>query len=308
MIIRSTTRLASGLVALLFALGAPLAAQEGPKHGTLVISGGAEKPGIILERFIQLAGGPDAPIIVVPTSGNADNYDQSYPGLKRFRDAGARNLFVLHTRDRAVANSDEFVKPITTARGIWFEGGEHWKHADAYLDTKVHKEVFALLDRGGVVGGGSAGGHIQSDYMEVSRNPPQEFAGRTLPTADWRRGFQLVKNVAIDVHVLARNRQFDLIGVIQAHPDMLGVGIDENTAIVVQGDAFEVIGTSLVTIVDNKRQLGHDGPETARTVGGLFYFLKPGDTYNLKTREPSRPGNGGATAFGRVVKQDWTRP
>ena len=68
---------------------------------------------------------------------------------------------------------------------------------DAYLDTKVHKEVLALLDRGGVVGGGSAGGHIQSDYMEVSRNPSQEFAGRTLPKSEWRRGFQLVKNVAI---------------------------------------------------------------------------------------------------------------
>jgi len=146
MAIHSTARSAFELLAAMFALTASVSAQEGPKHGTLVISGGAEKPGIILERFIQLAGGPDAPIIVVPTSGNADTYDQSYTGLKRFRDAGARNLFVLHTRDRAVANSDQFVKPMTTAKGIWFEGGEHWKHADAYLDTKVHKEVLALLD------------------------------------------------------------------------------------------------------------------------------------------------------------------
>src|SRR5215467_5753630 len=78
-------------------LGGILYGQDiGPKHGTLVVSGGADKPGIILERFVQLAGGPDAPIIIIPTSGNADEYDQSYPGLKRFRDAGARNLFVLH--------------------------------------------------------------------------------------------------------------------------------------------------------------------------------------------------------------------
>jgi cyanophycinase len=289
----------------LVTLGATVHAQaSGPARGTLVVSGGAEKPGIILERFITLAGGPDAPIIVVPTSGNAENYDQSYAGLKRFRDVGARNLFVLHTRDRAVANSDEFVKPMKTARGIWFEGGEHWKHADAYLDTKVQREVLALLDRGGVVGGGSAGAHIQSDYMEVSRNPDQEFAGRTLPKSEWRRGFGLMKNTAIDVHVLARNRQFDLVGVIQSHPEMLGIGIDENTAIVVQGDKFEVIGNSFVLIYDNKRQLDHDGPATFRTVGGLFYFLRPGDTYNLKTREPSRPG-AGATTFGRVIKKDW---
>src|SRR5215472_9133380 len=79
----------------------------GPKHGTLVVSGGAEKPGIILERFIELAGGPDASIIVIPTSGNAEEYDQSYSGLKRFREAGARNLTVLHTRNREVADSEQ---------------------------------------------------------------------------------------------------------------------------------------------------------------------------------------------------------
>ena len=224
-----------------------------------------EKPGIILERFIALAGGPDAPIIVIPTSGNAEEYDQNYSGLKRFRDAGARNLFVLHTRNRAVANSDEFVKPLQSAKGVWFEGGSHWRHADAYLDTKVHKELLALLDRGGVIGGGSAGAHIQSDYMEVSRSPQQEFGERKIPQSEWRRGLALVKNVAIDVHVLARNRQFDLIGVIQSHLEMLGIGIDEDTAIVVQDDKFEVIGRSFALIYDNQRQLDHDGAETFRT-------------------------------------------
>jgi cyanophycinase len=284
-----------------------LAQDIGPKHGTLVISGGAEKPGIILERFIQLAGSPDAPIIVIPTSGNAEEYDQSYSGLKRFRDAGARNLYVLHTRNREVANSEEFVKPLLTARGVWFEGGSHWRHADAYLDTRVHQEILALLDRGGVVGGGSAGAHIQSDYMEVSRSPQQEFSERKLPQSEWRRGMALIHHVAIDVHVLARNRQFDLIGVIQSHPDMLGIGIDEDTALVVQGDKFEVIGRSMVLIFDNQRQMNHDGPETFRTVGGLFYFMRPGDTYDLKARQPFRPGSGssGGDTFQRAVKKTW---
>ena len=117
----------------------------------------------------------------------------------------------------------------------------------------------------------------------------------------------MMKNVAVDVHVLARNRQFDLLGVIQAHPNMLGVGIDEDTAIVVQGDKFEVIGRSFVLIYDNQRQMDHDGPETFRTVGGPFYFMKAGDTYDLKTRQPSRPGNGssGSETFQRVTKKHW---
>jgi cyanophycinase len=258
----------------------------GPARGSLVVSGGGETTSHITDRFIELAGGPDAAIVVVPTSGRDDErYNEFCPCLRRFREAGARNLTVLHTRDRNVANTDAFVEPLTRAQGVWFMGGSHWLHTDAYLDTKVHEELFALLDRGGVIGGGSAGAHIQGEIMNVSRSPEREFSERTLPREDWRRGFRLLKNVIIDVHVLARNRQFDMIGVMNAHPEMLGIAIDENTAIVVEGDHFEVIGTSYVIIHDNQRELPPDGPETMRTVGGPFYFLKPGDTYDLKTRE-----------------------
>ncbi len=278
------------LFGLLVVLPVGASAQEiGPARGSLVVSGGGETTSHIRERFIELAGGPDAPIVVVPTSGRDDDrYHASCPCLRRFWDAGARNLTVLHTRDRNVADSDAFVEPLRRARGVWFMGGSHWLHTDAYLDTKVHEELFALLDRGGVIGGGSAGAHIQGEIMNVSRTPEREFSERTLPREDWRRGFRLLKNVIIDVHVLVRNRQFDMIGVMKTHPDMLGIAIDENTAIVVQGDSFEVIGTSYVLIHDNQRELRPDGPETMRTVGGPFYFLRPGDTYDLKAREAFR--------------------
>ena len=285
----STTR-SFLLLGLLAVLPVCASAQEiGPARGSLVISGGGETTSHIRERFIELAGGPDAPIVVVPTSGRDDErYNASCPCLQHFRDAGARNLTVLHTRDRNVANTNAFVEPLRQARGVWFMGGSHWLHTDAYLDTKVHEELFALLDRGGVIGGGSAGAHIQGEIMNVSRTPEREFSERTLPREDWRRGFRLLRNVIIDVHVLVRNRQFDMIGVMKLHPDMLGIAVDENTAIVVQGDRFEVIGTSYAIIHDNERELPPDGPETMRTVGGPFYFLRPGDTYNLKTREAFR--------------------
>jgi cyanophycinase len=229
--------------------------------------------------------------VVIPTSGrNDDDYHQYCPCLLRWKNAGATNLHVLHTRDRDVANSDDFVKVLRTARGVWFNGGSHWLHTDAYLDTKVHEELLALLDRGGVIGGGSAGAHIQGEIMNVSRSPQREFSERTVPEEDWRRGFGFLKGVIIDVHVLARNRQFDLIGVLERYPGMLGIGIDENTAIVVRNDAFEVIGTSYVLIHDNEREIPADPPETMRTVGGSFFFLRPGDTYDLVTGEAARPG------------------
>ena len=269
------------------------AAQEvGPARGTLVVSGGGETTRHIIDRFIELAGGPDAPIVVVPTSGRQDeDYHEFCPCLGRFREAGATNLTVMHTRDRAVANTEAFVEPLREARAVWFNGGSHWLHTDAYLDTRVHEELFSLLDRGGVIGGASAGGHVQGEIMNVSRSPEREFSERKLPREDWRRGFGLLRGVIIDVHVLARNRQFDMIGVMKQHPGMLGIAIDENTAIVVEDDKFEVIGTSYVIIHDSERLIPPDPPETGRTVGGPFYFLRPGDTYDLVTREAFRPAS-----------------
>jgi cyanophycinase len=304
---RALRRVAMTSMVATTAAATPLGSQAlveagGPPHGTLVVSGGAETTPEIYERFIALAGGPNALILVVPTSGDAETYDSTCTCLNLLRAAGARNLQLLHTRDRRVANSDAFVEPIRRARGVWLAEGNSWRHADAYLDTKVHEELFALLDRGGVVGGGSAGARIQSDYMML-RSP--EPAQRAIPQKDWRRGFRLMRNVIIDPHVLVRNRQFDLIGVVRAHPEMLGIGIDENTAIVVHGDSMEVIGSSYVLIYDNQRQILAEPPATERTVGGLFYFLRRGDLYDLRTRQAVRPAPR-PRPIERVAERRWT--
>ena len=84
----------------------------------------------------------------------------------------------------------------------------------------------------------------------------------------------------IDQHVLVRNRQFDLIEIIEARPELLGLGIDENTAIVVSGNEFEVIGQGYVAVYDHDRIVGTDGQ---------FYFLMPGDRFDLESRQPLRP-------------------
>ena len=104
-----------------------------------------------------------------------------------------------------------------------------------------------------------------------------------------------LRNVAIDQHLLRRNRQFDLIEIIEAHPELLGIGLDENTAIVVLGDAFEVMGQGYVAIYDHERQLDS---------GGRFYFLAPGDRFNLKTREASRMELT-PRPLGRVEERPW---
>jgi cyanophycinase len=252
-----------------------LAAQEiGPAHGSLVIVGGAMEDKSILERFIELAGGPEAPIVIIPTAGEGERYDQYYPGAREFKDKGLKDVTVLHTRDRNVANTDDFVAPIRRARGVWFSGGRQWRLADSYLDTRTELELNALLDRGGVIGGSSAGATIQGSYLVRG-----DTKNNTIMMGDHVEGFGFLKNSAIDQHLLTRNRHFDLIPVIEKHPHLLGIGIDEDTAIVVRGDSFEVIGRSVVAIYDRTRTVAGEG---------RFYFLRPGDTYDLKTRTARR--------------------
>ncbi len=269
----------------------PIAAQEiGPANGSLVIVGGAMRDRAIVERFLDLAGGSDAPIVVIPTAGGDEEYDQYWRGLRQFKEAGATDLYVLHTKDRDVANSEEFVLPIQNARGVWFGGGRQWHLADSYLDTRVHEELNALLERGGVIGGSSAGATIQGSYLARG-----DTRTNTIMMGDHIEGLGFIKNVAIDQHLLRRNRQFDLIEVIEAFPDLLGIGLDENTAIVVQGDRFDVIGQSLVAIYDHNKTLDS---------GGLFYFLAPGDSFDLVTRQAFRPRNDRAP-IERVVERRW---
>ncbi len=266
-------------------------AQEiGPPNGTLVAVGGRLSDLGILERFLELAGGPDAPVVVIPTAGTGTHYGEYWSGLQQLRDAGATNLSVLHTRDRNEANSDKFARRLRKARGVWFSGGRQWRLADSYLDTKVHQELRALLERGGVIGGTSAGATIQGSYLARG-----DSKTNTIMMGDHEKGLGFLRNVAIDQHLLKRNRQFDLIEVIEAHPEVLGIGLDENTAIVVSGDQFEVLGQSYVVIYDHNRQLSN---------GGRFYFLAPGDRFNLKTREPFRLSFS-KEAFEHLSEEPW---
>lgn len=278
------------ILVLVLAASSPALAQEvGPSKGSLVIVGGTLRDMAIVDRFIELAGGPEAPIVVVPTAGGAGDYDDSYSGLRQFRSRGAKNLTVLHTTDSEVANTEEFVRPLREARGVWFVGGRQWRLADAYLGTKTEEEFHAVLERGGVIGGSSAGATIQGTYLVRG-----DTRTNRIVMGDHEEGFGFLKNSAIDQHLLRRNRQFDLIEVIETYPELLGIGIDENTAIVVQGDQFEVIGESVVAIYDFNSMVGDDG---------RFYFLTAGDRFDLANRRAFR-GSGSRPLDG-PVRQTW---
>lgn len=266
------------LCALLSGVSLFAANEHGPDKGSLVIVGGAMQDPAIVKRFIDLAGGPDAPIVIIPTASEDDeHYDNYWSGLKQWREAGATNLTVLHTRDRKVADSEAFIKPIKTARGVFFGGGRQWRLADAYSGTATQKEIQGVLNRGGVVGGSSAGAAILSSFMVRG-----DTKTNTIMIGDHTQGMGFLKNAAVDIHVLRRNRQFDMMEVLDAHPELLGISIDEDTAIVVEGDRFDVIGKSYALIYDTKIVAGKNGH---------FYFLGAGDRFDMKTRKATRRGD-----------------
>ncbi len=280
-----------GMAVATWPVGA-VATEVGPDNGYLVVVGGSMRDPAIVERFLELAGGPEVPIVVIPTAGERDQYDQYWTGVQSFKEAGAKNITVLHTRDREVADSEAFIQPIREARAVWFSGGRQWRLADSYLNTRTHDELRALLARGGVIGGSSAGATIQGSYLARG-----DTKTNTIMMGDHEVGLAFLRNVAIDQHLLMRNRQFDLIEVIEKHPELLGIGLDEDTAIVVTGDDFEVIGQGYVAVYDSHRQLDS---------GGLFYFLAPGDRYNMVTRQPTRRAMS-EEPFERVKEKDWSK-
>lgn len=274
---RNVSRRISVSLALILLSALPLSASnktEGPKKGTLVIVGGGQVGPEIRSRFIQLAGGPDANFVVIPTADEDRNLTDLAKIKERFVQTwGVKNVTVLHTRDKKVADTKEFAEPIRHASAVWFPGGRQWRLADSYLGTRTEKEIKKLLDRGGVVGGSSAGATIQGSYLvrgAVEGNTVMMSPGHEV-------GLGLMKNVAIDQHIITRHREKDLDPVIAAHPGLLGIGIDESTAIVVHGSQFEVIGKSKVAVHDGKP---HDG--------GNFYFLTAGQKFDLNTRTPTK--------------------
>src|SRR4051794_33824023 len=148
------------------------APEYGPVKGTLVIQGGGSGVGTgIFETFINKAGGLDAKIVVVPTAGGNRNPDgsiqvfQEDKVLARWKTRGATNVFMLHTHDPKVADTEEFAKVLRDAKGVWFDGGRQWNCVDSYAHTLTEREFHQVLERGGVIGGSSAGATIQGDYL-----------------------------------------------------------------------------------------------------------------------------------------------
>ena len=265
------------------------APEYGPAKGTLVIVGGGNHNGTgISETFINKAGGLSAKIIIVPTAGGNRNADGTIQVFKEeqilasWKKLGCTNVHMLHTHDPKVADTEEFAKTLRDASGVWFNGGRQWNIVDSYAHTLTYREFHKVLERGGVIGGSSAGATIQGDYLVRGA-----IAGPNImmsPEPEHQKAFAFLRKSAIDQHLNTRNRWDDLIPVMKKMPEFIGIGLSEATAIIVTGDRFEVMGKWKVTI--------HDATRVYEPWEKSYFVLSAGDVYNMKTRRVEKLGIG----------------
>jgi cyanophycinase len=273
-----------GVVMLLVFDLSPVAGQKsaGPPNGTLIVDGGGATAPVVC-RFVELAGGAQSRIVVIATAPSAirfgddntilnpdwprdrEEWRKYYAYLRKW--LGVTRVEVIHTRDRNVANTKAFVAPLDSATGVFLIAGNSGRLADAYLGTLTVIALKELLDRGGVIMGSSAGAIIQGSFTVRGRpdKPLLMAPGRTT-------GFGFLSNVAIDPHLTSAMRDAELVNVVDVHPDILGIGIDDDAALLVRRSVFEVIGTGRVAIYDNVRR-----------DGSWYYWLSPGDRFDLST-------------------------
>ena len=244
------------------------------ENGTLFIVGGGGLPENLMSEFVEAAGGSDAKLIYVPCA-EQDEVSMRQSIVEMWKKMGVKDATFIHTKSRKTANEDpEFLHPLKEATGIWFGGGRQWNFADSYYGTNAHRLMKEVLQRGGAVGGSSAGASIQARYL-ARATPIQNF--KLMADGYERGGLGFIGGVAIDQHFSQRGRQKDMTELVDRYPQLLGIGIDEKTAIIVRKSVANVVGTGRVHFYDRNLPVLPNEDD--------FIALPAGSSYDLANRQ-----------------------
>jgi cyanophycinase len=260
-----------------------VAGEQGGGH--LVLIGGGSKPDVAMEKFIELAGGPEARIVVFPTASSEPDTGEYYQEL--FGRYGCEKVSVAEVGEREDASDPDLVMSIREAGGIWFSGGDQRRITEALLGTPVGEAVDSAFARGAVVGGTSAGTACQSSLMITGDG---DFTVISAENIELWKGLGLFEGVIVDQHHVARRRNNRLISVVLEHPELIGVGVDEATAVWVRPDGtFEVLGDGWVVVYDATRAaVKRAAPNRIGTRlgvhGMVVHVLLSGDVFDIHKR------------------------
>lgn len=258
--------------------------------GPLIVIGGHEDKDGDREILRAIADGlRGGPLVIATIASHArDGYFESY--CRAFAPLGVTDLVELYVKDRAEAMDGQHCDMVESAAGIFFTGGDQLRIVSQMGDTPLEAKVHDLHRRGGVIAGTSAGASAQSETMLVTGSGQESYRIGDLHMAP---GLGLIPGVIIDQHFAERGRIGRLLGAVAHNPRLLGIGVDEDTAIVVKGSTFEVIGAGGVTIVDAARltrsNIAEAAPERVLSMHDVtLHALSAGDRFDLITRRPEQ--------------------
>ncbi|HYO15637.1 MAG TPA: cyanophycinase [Thermoanaerobaculia bacterium] len=271
-----------------------MANQKQKKQGRLIIIGGGEKKDDrrkILERVAREVGSGK---LVVSTVGTSEPEETWKEYRQIFKQLGVKNIEHLDVRNREEALAERTAKILDGATAVFFTGGDQLKITSQLGDSQAYRKINELYEHGGTVAGTSAGASVMSETMLIGGDG--EKSHQTDRMIQMAPGFGLVKDVVIDQHFAERGRLGRLLAAVAQNPAHLGVGIDENTAVILSGEeSFEVIGEGAVYILDGRKVSYSNLTEEEQNGQTLSVFdiklhvLSEGNRYDLQARRPEVP-------------------
>lgn len=255
--------------------------------GHLVIIGGGSIPDYIIEKYVELAGGRDAKFLIVPMA-SSQPFQSMNSFSKRLFGLGCTNIESIIGNNESI-DVDSNLAKINDVKGVFFTGGDQSNLTSALLDTKLLEAIKKIYLKGGVIGGTSAGAAVMSSLMItgeelINNDTVNVFNLITQGNIKTSKGFGLLNNAIVDQHFIKRKRMNRLISLVLENPNLIGIGIDESTAIIMDPTGtFEVLGESLVMIFDAKNakeiKLDKNNHQAAKNI--KLHLLKSGDKYSL---------------------------
>jgi cyanophycinase len=257
--------------------------------GKLLIVGGAQTSEIE-KKFVELAGGTDARIIIIPNAGSEPKL-MSEIEQKTFNELGAKADYILFTRE--TADDEANLKKMDWANAVFFTGGDQSDLTRDMLGTKLLQKVYDIYNNGGTVGGTSAGAAVMSEVMItgnelVNKDSTVLFVTIEKGNVEVKQGFGFLKNAIVDQHFLKRKRHNRTIAALIEHPNLFGIAIDESTAIIVYPDeTFEVYGSNQVLVYDptSGKDIREDKHGNLGITNMRLQVLINGDKFDMKTKE-----------------------
>jgi len=258
-------------------------------RGKLFIIGGAQTKEIT-QKFVELAGGRDARILIIPNASS--NKVRSGENQKNeFVELGAKAEYIIFSKENADDPSN--LEKLSWANAVYFTGGDQSVLTKDLLGTKLLEKIYELHNKGGLVGGSSAGAAVMSEIMITgnelkNKDTVQSFISIQKGNIETSKGFGFVKNAIVDQHFIKRKRHNRLITLMCEHPNLLGIAIDEATAIILNpDDTFEVFGENQVIVFDptESENVRVDKNDNLGINNLKMHLLINGDKFDLKTKK-----------------------